>query len=244
VLNPADLCHNYLGGLSTPDCALAVDHNAAPQHNHARWQGDTHPLVRSTVTAWQAICERAITSARVCGDLRAEVCCSTRLVACHIASGNIAAATPDCWRRITSHRRAEAIIHRQLGRALHGLGRPQEAGEHLEAALAIFTELAEDYHQARTLYVVATYMLDGNSPQASSEAISLLERARPLMEAEDHPLSHSELLTTLAQAHARAGHTSKARACLDQATAIHEELRLPGNHPARTRAGLIASQLP
>jgi hypothetical protein len=177
---------------------------------------------RHDYTAWQAICEQAIASARACADARAEVFCAIQLVSCHIARGDLAAATPvageavqtawangdragegsarehagicamasgrdedaiahftrglDCWRRITSHRRAEAIIHRQLGRALYSLGRAGEADEHLNMALAIFTELGESYHQARTLYVIAIYKLGGGTPEAAPEAISLLEQ--------------------------------------------------------------------
>lgn len=259
----------------------------------ASWQfGDTlygwisH---RHDYTAWQAICEQAVTSARACGDARAEVFCAVRLASCLIASGDVTAAAPvaeqavrtawangdragegsarehagicamasgsnedaiahftralDCWRRITSHRRAEAINHRHLGRALSNLGRASEADEHLRTALAIFTELGENYHQARTLYVIAMTRLASGQPQQAVEAISRLERALPLMEAEDHPLSLSELLTALGTAHARTGNTGQARACLDRAADLQQQLNLPDSHPARVQTSFAASQL-
>jgi tetratricopeptide (TPR) repeat protein len=149
----------------------------------------------------------------------------------------------DCWRRITSHRRAEAINHRHLGRALSSLGRASEADEHLHTALAIFTELGENYHQARTLYVIAMTRLASGRPDQAVEAISRLERALPLMEAEDHPLSLSELLTALGTAHARTGNTGQAAACLDRAADLQQQLNLPESHPARVQTSFAASQL-
>jgi tetratricopeptide (TPR) repeat protein len=259
----------------------------------AAWQfGDTlygwisH---RHDYAAWQTLCEQAISSARACGDARAEVFCAIRLVSCHVARGDLAAATPiaeqavrtawangdragegsarehagicamasgrnedavahftralDCWRRITSHRRAEAIVHRQLGRALSNLGRADEADEHLHTALAIFTELGENYHQARTLYVIAMTRLAGGQPEQAIEAISRLERALPVMEAEDHPLSVSELLTALAVAYGRTGDEEQARACVDRAAELQQQLNLPDSHPARAQTIFTASQL-
>jgi Flp pilus assembly protein TadD len=152
-------------------------------------------------------------------------------------------AALDCWRRITSHRRAEAIVHRQLGRALSNLGRAGEADEHLHTALAIFTELGENYHQARTLYIIAMTRLAGGQPEQAIEAISRLERARPLMEAEDHPLSLSELLTALAVAYERTGDEEQARACVDHAAELQQQLNLPDSHPARAQTIVTASQL-
>jgi tetratricopeptide (TPR) repeat protein len=149
----------------------------------------------------------------------------------------------DCWWRITSHPRAEAIVHRQLGRTLSNLGRVDEADEHLTTALAIFTELGENYHQARTLYVIALSLLASGQPQQAVEAASRLERARPLMEAEDHPLSLSELLTALAVAYARTGDKEQARACLDRAAELQQQLNLPDSHPARVQTSFTASQI-
>jgi tetratricopeptide (TPR) repeat protein len=173
----------------------------------AAWQfGDTlYGWIsrRHDYAAWQRVCEQAVTSARACGDARAEVFWAIRLVSCHVASGDLAAATPvaeeavrtawdngdragegsarehagicamasgrnedavahftralDCWRRVTSHRRAEAIVHRQLGRALSNLGRAGEADEHLTTALAIFTGLGENLWVPITLSLLVTW---------------------------------------------------------------------------------------
>ena len=261
-------------------------HAAAWQFADTLYGWSTH---RHDYPAWQAVCEQAISSARNCGDARAEVFCAIRLVSCHTARGDLDAATPvaeeavrtawangdragegsarehagvcamasgrnedaiahftralDCWRRITSHRRAEAIVHRQLGRALSNLGRAGEADEHLKTALAIFTELGESYHQARTLYVIALSRLADGRPEPAVEAISRLERALPLMEAEDHPLSLSELLTALAVAYARTGNNEQARACLDRAAELQQQLNLPDSHPTRARTSFAASQV-
>jgi hypothetical protein len=76
----------------------------------------------------------------------------------------------------------------------------------------VFGELGERYHEARTLYVIAVTRLDSVEPGPAGEAVSELERTLPLMEAEDHPLSLSELLTALALAYARTGRTGQARA--------------------------------
>jgi len=149
----------------------------------------------------------------------------------------------DCWRRITSHQRAEAIVHRQLGRALSNLGRAEEAEEHLNTALAIFTQLGESYHQARTLYVIALSRLAGGQPEPAVEAVSRLERALPLIEAEDHPLSLSELLTALAVAYGRIGNEEQARSCVDRAAELQQQLGLADSHPARAKTSLTASQL-
>jgi hypothetical protein len=70
----------------------------------ATWQfGDTlygwisH---RHDYAAWQALCEPAVTSKRACGDARAEVFCAIRLVSCHVARGDLAAATPVAERAV------------------------------------------------------------------------------------------------------------------------------------------------
>jgi tetratricopeptide (TPR) repeat protein len=275
------------GLLEAQKAAAALGlHATAWQFGDTLYGWSTH---RHDYAAWQAICEQAVASARACRDARAEVFCAIRLVSCHVASGDTAAATPvaeqsvrtawangdragegsarehagvcamasgrnedavahftralDCWRRITSHRRAEAIVHRQLGRALYNLGRADEADEHLKTALAIFTELGENYHQARTLYVIAMNRLADGQPESAVEAVSRLERALPLMEAEDHPLSLSELLTALATAYARIGDIAQARACLDRAAELQQQLNLPDSHPARAQTRFTASQL-
>lgn len=270
---------------------LAAQETAADQHRHpAVWQfADTlwgwcsH---RQAYQAWQALCERAIASARACGDARAEVFTSVRLASCHIARGDIEAAAPiaataittawvngdragegsarehaaicalatgdyhgaiahcqrglDCWRRTTEHRRAEALLLRLLGRAYARLGDYPQADAHLDAALSIFRELGEQQHTARTMYVIASTRLDAARPE---DAISLLRQAWPLMEADDHPLHLSELLTSLADAHSHAGDISQARDCLHQVTALHQRLDLPASHPACVRASVIARQI-
>jgi Flp pilus assembly protein TadD len=80
-------------------------------------------------------------------------------------------------------------------------------------------------------------------PEPAVEAVSRLERALPLMEAEDHPLSLSELLTALAVAYGRTGEEEQARACVDRATELQQQLNLPDTHPARVQTRFAASQL-
>jgi hypothetical protein len=63
------------------------------------------------------------------------------------------------------------------------------------------------------------------------------------MKAEDHPLSLSEILTLLAEAHARAGDISGARTALAEATALQDQLGLPAAHPARERASTLGATL-
>jgi hypothetical protein len=63
------------------------------------------------------------------------------------------------------------------------------------------------------------------------------------MEAEDHPLSLSELLTALAVAYGRTGNEEQARACVDRAVELQQQLNLPDSHPARAQTIFTASQL-
>jgi tetratricopeptide (TPR) repeat protein len=202
------------------------------------------------LSAATPVAEQAVRTAWANGDRAGEGSAREHAGVCAMASGrNEDAVTHftralDCWGRITSHRRAEAIVHRQLGRALHGLGRDEEADEHLTAALAMFSELGESYHQARTLYVIALSRLADDQPEAAFDAASRLERALPLMEAEDHPLSLSELLTALAVAYGRTGNEEQARACVDRAAELQQKLNLPDSHPARAQTSFTASQLP
>jgi hypothetical protein len=107
-------------------------------------------------------------------------------------------------------------------------------------ARAMFADLGETYHEARTLYALAGVRLDtGQAP----ESAALLREARPLMEQAGHVLSLSELLTRLAQASIATGDTSQARTCLNQAAELQASLGLPDSHPARTWTSRIASQL-
>jgi tetratricopeptide (TPR) repeat protein len=146
----------------------------------------------------------------------------------------------DCWDRITEHARAKAILHRQLGRAHADAGDIPRAEEHLMTARAMFSDLGETYHEARTLYALAGVRLEtGQAP----ESAALLREAQPLMEQAGHPLSLSELLTRLAQASIATGDTGQARACLDRAAELQESLGLPGSHPARTWTSRTATQL-
>jgi tetratricopeptide (TPR) repeat protein len=207
-------------------------------------------LAQGNTTAATPLTARAIQTARTNGDRAGEGS------ACeHAAMGALAASDYpsaikhctrglDCWRRVSSHRRPEALLHRLLGRAHAGLGDHHQAAAHLDTALGIFTDLGERYHSARTQYYIATTRLASSpSPGDIEEAITQLEQARPLLQAEDHPLALSELLTTLADAYSRIGKTSQATACTQEATTLQQQLNLPANHPARTRTSALASQL-
>jgi tetratricopeptide (TPR) repeat protein len=188
------------------------------------------------------IADRALASARASGDYAAEASACEHRGICDAKLGRYADAIAhyerglQCWRRATSYPRGEAIIHRQYGRALHGLGRPAEGNEHLKRAQDIFEELGETYHLFRTLLVEALY-------RPPAEAIALLDRARPLLESQDHPLATSELLTALARAHWQAGDTARARDLLAGADGIHQRIGLAGDHPARLDADELAGQL-
>jgi tetratricopeptide (TPR) repeat protein len=203
-------------------------------------------LARGQAQTASAIAEQAIRTAQSSGDRAGEGSAREHAAICAMENGDYHAAIAHstrglhCWRAITAHERAEALLERMLGRARAGLGDYQQAAAHLETALAIFTRLDEQYHTARTLYVIAaTRLAAGNA----DDAIRLLGQARPLMEAEDHPLSLSEILIVLGEAHARTGNTSEARAALAEATALQDQLSLPAAHPARTRASALGSKL-
>ena len=52
-----------------------------------------------------------------------------------------------------------------------------------------------------------------------------------------------EILTLLAEAHARTGDISGARTALAEATALQDQLGLPAAHPARVRASTLGATL-
>jgi tetratricopeptide (TPR) repeat protein len=207
-------------------------------------------IARGQVQDASAIADQAIRTAWASGDRAGEGSARESAAICAMEAGDYQAAIAHstrglhCWRAITVHERAEALLERMLGRAHAGLGDCQQAAAHLDTALAIFTRLDERYHTARTLYVIAaTRLAAGSGSRDAADAIRLLGQARPLMEAEDHPLSLSEILTVLAEAHARTGNLSKARTALAEATALQHQLGLPATHPARTRASALVSKL-
>ncbi|MBO0806626.1 MAG: tetratricopeptide repeat protein, partial [Nocardiopsaceae bacterium] len=196
------------------------------------------------------VAEEAVATAWANGDRAGEGSAREHAGICALERGDYQAAIShcnrglDCWRRVSQHERAEAILHRLLGRAYAALGDHRQAHAHLNTALGIFTRLGEDYHAARARYILAiTRLAAAPGGEHAGEAIDLLQQARPVMEAEDQPLPLSELLTALAEAHARTGNTSVAQACLEEASALHQGLRLPASHPARARARAIAGQL-
>jgi hypothetical protein len=88
--------------------------------------------------------------------------------------------------------------------------------------------------------IAGTCLAAEPGPQNAAEAITLLEQGRTLMEAEDHPLSLSKILTVLGEAHARTGSISKARAALAEAADIQDQLGLTATHPARARVSAPA----
>ncbi len=148
-----------------------------------------------------------------------------------------------CWRRVTEHQRAVALLERQLGRAHAGRGDYREADTHLTTSLTIFDGLGERYHAARTRYAIAVTRLADPAGTSISAVLDLLDQAQPMLEAEDHPLHLSELLTAQAEAHIRAGNTGQARACTDKAEAIQQELHLPDSHHARAYLNRVTAQL-
>ncbi|MET9508610.1 tetratricopeptide repeat protein [Streptomyces flavidovirens] len=70
--------------------------------------------------------------------------------------------------------RARALLERHRGRALRGMGRHQEAREHLEGALRFFRERGEAYNTARVLTDLAETCLDA---QDHAAALPLVEEA-------------------------------------------------------------------
>lgn len=207
-------------------------------------------LAAGDTPAAATIARRAIATAWANGDRAGKGSAHEHAAMCALATSDYATAIEHCtrglacWRRITGHRRPEALLERLLGRAYAGLGDYQQATVHLDTALGIFEDLGERYHAARTQHYIATIHL-ASSPgsEHASEAITLLEHARPLLRAEDHPLSLADLLTSLADAYLRAGNPGPASACLQEATALHLQLNLPPAHPARARASAITRQL-
>ena len=187
-------------------------------------------------SAAAAIADEAIRTARRAGDRAGEASAQEQRGNAALAAGAWDEAIRcycrglDCWERITEHQRAQAIMHRQLGRAYSGAGDALRAEEHLGTGRRMFRDLGETYHEARTVYVLAGIRLDTGQ---TAEAAALLQEARPLMEQAGHKLSLSELLTRLARAHDAAGDAAQARACLDRATELQENLGLAGDHPAR-----------
>jgi hypothetical protein len=207
-------------------------------------------LARGDAPAAATIAAQAIRTAWASGDRAGEGSAREHAALCALAIGDYAGAIEHatrglaCWGHITGHRRPEALLERLLGRAYAGLGDYRQAFAHLDAALGIFAVLGERYPTARTQYwIAATRLAASPGSEHAAEVISLLESARPLLRAEDHPLSLAELLTVLAEAHIRAGDTGQAGACLAEATALQQQLDLPPAHPARTRTAAVAGLL-
>ena len=108
-------------------------------------------LARGQVQNASAIADQAIRTAQASGDRAGEGSAREHAAICAMENGDYHAAIAHstrglyCWRAITAHERAEALLERMLGRARAGLGDYQQAAAHLDTALAIFTRLDEQY---------------------------------------------------------------------------------------------------
>jgi tetratricopeptide (TPR) repeat protein len=201
------------------------------------------------LTAAVAVADHAIRTAWLNGDRAGEGSAREQRGNAALAAENFDEAIEhylrglDCWRRVTPHQRAVALLERQLGRAYAGRGDYREANTHLMTSLTIFDRLGERYHAARTRHAIAVTRLADPGGTSISSVLDLLEQAQPLMEAEDHPLHLSELLTAQAEAHIRAGNTGQARACADKAEIIQHDHHVPDSHHARTYLNRVTAQL-
>jgi len=126
------------GLLAAQEAAVALELHAAA------WQfADTlhgWNAYRHDYQAWQAVCEQAVASARACGDARADVWCSVRLAACHIASGDLAAAARvaedaagTAW--ANGDRAGEGSASEHAGMCALASGRAEDAVAHFTRAL-------------------------------------------------------------------------------------------------------------
>ncbi|MFJ7087520.1 tetratricopeptide repeat protein [Streptomyces griseus] len=89
--------------------------------------------------------------------------------------------------------RARALLERHRGRALRGLGRLDEAQEHVERALTAFRARGEAYNTARALTDLAEIRLAGEEP---AEALSLADEAIRIL-SEENADQHVEYLRRL-----------------------------------------------
>ncbi|UZI27418.1 tetratricopeptide repeat protein [Streptomyces sp. VB1] len=89
--------------------------------------------------------------------------------------------------------RARALLERHRGRALRGLGRLDEAQEHVRRALAVFRANGEAYNTARALTDLAEILLTGGEPTA---ALPLTDEAIRIL-SEENADQHVEYLRRL-----------------------------------------------
>ncbi|MFH8364080.1 tetratricopeptide repeat protein [Streptomyces anulatus] len=89
--------------------------------------------------------------------------------------------------------RARALLERHRGRALRGLGRLDEAQEHVRRALAAFRANGEAYNTARALTDLAEILLAGEEPTA---ALPLTDEAIRIL-SEENADQHVEYLRRL-----------------------------------------------
>ncbi|MFH9396665.1 tetratricopeptide repeat protein [Streptomyces sp. NPDC017556] len=89
--------------------------------------------------------------------------------------------------------RARALLERHRGRALRGLGRLDEAQEHVRRALAFFRANGEAYNTARALTDLAEILLAGEEPTA---ALPLTDEAIRIL-SEENADQHVEYLRRL-----------------------------------------------
>jgi tetratricopeptide (TPR) repeat protein len=207
-------------------------------------------LARADVPAAATLVAQALEIAQASGDRAGEAGAREGAALCALATGNylevIDQATRGLayWQR-TSHRYPQAILECLIGRAYAGLGNHEQAITHLNAALATFTALGERHRQGHTLHLIATTYLTGRPAiEDIEEAVTLLDQAAPLLRAEGHLPGLADLLTTLADAHPQLGNTAQARAYLEEAATLHQQLDLPEHHPERIRTSALAAQLP
>ncbi|WP_165495449.1 hypothetical protein [Actinomadura roseirufa] len=128
--------------------------------------------------------------------------------------------------------RGVALMRRHIGGALSVAGRHDEALREVRAALETFTELADDYHMARTFTCLGEcHARAGRDAAAAGAFGAALERARVT------GARHEEggLLWKLALLAARSGDPATERRLLRQAHAVYAELDAPRAEAVRHR---------
>jgi len=131
--------------------------------------------------------------------------------------------------------RGQAILHRHRARARISLDDLQTAAEDLDAVLDTFRGLGDFYAQAATCINIGELHLAAGDP---GQAVTVLEEALPLADRAASGFIRARILTVLAQASIQTGDTGRARACLAEASQLHDQLRLPaGARPDRSLAG-------
>ncbi|MFF0215346.1 AfsR/SARP family transcriptional regulator [Streptomyces vinaceus] len=167
-------------GFARQGYATATSQDPDIRHHLAQIQGVVAAMDPNSVDDPVAHFANAAALSRDAGDSCFEAQCVLGLVSIHLARGEAAEALPHCHQMLALSETAGsafgiALSLRHLGQVLHDLGRPGEAVEYYERALALCDQHYMPAQRARTLLGIArARFVDGHRPEARASAVEAL----------------------------------------------------------------------